>query len=85
MATQRMIYLSEKEHQPEENGRNITGHSRNEEDEGRNGVTPVDVQDEVLTHPCYVRIPGGHTMSIGNKESQTKAHEMLTRSMRENE
>jgi len=61
------------------------GYPRNEEDKGRDGVTTIDVQDEVLSHPCHVCIPRGHTMSIGNKESQAKAHEMLTRSMRENE
>lgn len=80
-----MIYLSEKDYQDEENGQNIAGHPRNEEDECRDGVTVVDVQDEVLSHPCHVGIPRGHTMSIENKESQTSAHEILTRSMRENE
>ncbi len=45
------------------------GHSRNKENECHNGVTAVDVQDEVLGHSCYIRIPGSTTMSIGNKES----------------
>jgi hypothetical protein len=47
------------------------GHSRNKEDECYDGVMAVNVQGEVLGHPCHIRIPGGHTMNIGNKESQT--------------
>lgn len=68
-----------------EDGGTSHGHSRDKEDERHNGVTAVDVQDEVLGHSCHIRIPGGHAMNIGNKESQRWAHEILIRSIRENE
>jgi hypothetical protein len=67
----RMIYLLVKISTGEDQAEHPQGHSRDKEDECHDGVAAVNVQGEVLGHACHIRIPGGHRMNIGNKESQT--------------